>query len=82
MAVGLRIDQYYPARIIQSGCCAGILTSDCNAYDFGAANAWLRKLGRLQEGLWGVEFFNHRLIRDTEAVVPRLLTRGEVTLEE
>ena len=30
---------------------------------------------KLPEGIWGIEFFDDRLIRDSEAVVPRLLTR-------
>ncbi|GMQ74972.1 MAG: hypothetical protein BMS9Abin01_0215 [Gammaproteobacteria bacterium] len=42
---------------------------------FGAANAWLSRLDRLPKGLWGIEFFEARLIRESEAVVPRLQTR-------
>jgi len=44
---------------------------------FGPANAWLSRLDRLPEGMWGIEFFEERLIRESEAVVPRLLTRFE-----
>jgi len=42
---------------------------------FGVANVWLSRLDQLPEGLWGIEFFEDRLIRESEAVVPRLLTR-------
>jgi len=42
---------------------------------FGIANIWLSKLKALPEGMWGIEFVDHRLIHESEAVVPRLLTR-------
>ena len=41
---------------------------------FGIANLWLSKLKALPEGMWGIEFFDDRLIHASEAVVPRLLT--------
>jgi hypothetical protein len=42
---------------------------------FGIANYWLARMNELAPGVLGFEFYSDRYIRDTEAVVLRMLTR-------
>ena len=42
---------------------------------FGVANHWLARMNELAPGVLGFEFYSDRYIRDTEAVVLRMLTR-------